>query len=215
VILVIKLAFPMDTVLPKHITVSETFILESLTLKDEEEGRLDGKLLFDALKLFGKKPIYYYFRTERELLMLSDVFRNSGYRYIHLSCHGQRECFSFTLNKVSFTRFAEIFKEKLDNRRLFISGCELGNRELADAVFGQNGGMYSVIAPKRPINFDQSLVLWTSFYYRMYAYSRVEMKKDQLTDELNQLSKLFEIEMSYFWKNTKTKGISSADFPLP
>ncbi|TRZ53553.1 hypothetical protein D4S03_01610 [bacterium] len=205
----------MNTIPPTQITDPETFILESLTLADEKEGRLDGKLLYDALKLFGIKPIYNYFRTERELLKLSEVFRNSGYRYIHLSCHGQQDRFAFTLNNVPFDKFAEIFKEKLNNRRLFISGCELGNRGLADAVFGQNGGMYSVIAPKKPIFFDQSLVFWTSFYYRMYAYSRTEMKKEQIKKELDQLSKIFEVEMSYFWKNTKTKGINSADFPEP
>ncbi|MGD0708891.1 MAG: hypothetical protein ABSA51_10610 [Anaerolineaceae bacterium] len=204
----------MKNIPPKQITKPQTFILESLSLEDERKNRLDGKLLFEALKIYRKRPKYYYFRTERELRCLAEEFRNSGYRYLHISCHGAENLFQFTFNQMNFLVFADIFKEKLDNRRLFISGCDLGNRQLADAVFAQNGGMYSVIAPRKPIFFNQSVAFWTAFHYRMGTYTNDSMKKDDITQELNELSKLFEVKMSYFWKNTQTNSVSFADFPI-
>ena len=43
-------------------TKAEVFIIESVDFKDEEQGRLDGKILSDLLTLCGKKPRYYYVR---------------------------------------------------------------------------------------------------------------------------------------------------------
>ena len=59
---------------PTQITKAETFILESLSEDDELNQRLDGKVLYEVLRLQGKKPVYYYFRTQTELIRFSDIF---------------------------------------------------------------------------------------------------------------------------------------------
>lgn len=147
---------------PSTITVPETFILESLALEDEKQGRLDGKILYDTLRLNGQNPIYYYFRTQTELVRLSDIFRSSGYRYLHLSCHGSEQNIALTFSSIQFPIFADIFEKKLHNRRLFISGCSMGNRAFADILFSKNGGMYSIIAPTKKVFFDQTTAFWSA-----------------------------------------------------
>jgi hypothetical protein len=122
---------------PTQITQPETFILESLSPDDEENQRLDGKVLYEVLRLQGKKPIYYYFRTQTELVRFADIFRESGYRYLHLSCHGDEQRLEFTFGQTDYQNFANIFEKKLNNRRLFISGCSLGNSEFANALFSK------------------------------------------------------------------------------
>ena len=122
---------------PTQITKPETFILESLSQDDEANERLDGKVLFEVLRLQGKSPIYYYFRTQTELIKFSDIFRDSGYRYLHISCHGDDKHLEFTFGKTDYENFAKIFDKKLNNRRLFISGCNIGNDAFADAVFSK------------------------------------------------------------------------------
>jgi len=42
---------------PTSVTKAETFILESLDHEDELATRLDGKVLYDVLKLQGKKQV--------------------------------------------------------------------------------------------------------------------------------------------------------------
>ncbi len=48
-------------------TIPQVFIIESLTLKDEEEERFEGRILKQILRLSGKESAYYYIRTRREL----------------------------------------------------------------------------------------------------------------------------------------------------
>src|SRR5437879_4301552 len=106
-------------------TKPDVFILESLKWEDEKR-RKDGALLARALRLYGKKPIYYYFRTENELERLAADFRLSRYRYLHISCHGTAASVETTLDSITYARFAQIFAKRLNNRRLFMSACEVG-----------------------------------------------------------------------------------------
>lgn len=182
-------------------TKPETFILESLSEDDEKEKRLDGKVLYEVLRLQGKNPIYFYFRTQTELIRFSEVFLKSGYRYLHLSCHGNDTHLQFTFGQTDYAMFADIFKDKLNNRRLFISGCSLGNFEFAKAVFEKNTGMYSVTAPTRKVFFSQTTAFWPAFYYMMHAWDNTAMKKKRLQDVLARLSQIFEMPMAHYFRN--------------
>lgn len=197
----------MPDIPPKQITVPETFILESLTLEDEGRDRRDGRLLFDLLRLQGLNPQYYYFRTERELIELAAVYRQTGYRYLHISCHGNEDALHFTFDKVTFERFSAIFEKRIDNRRLFISGCSLGSRAFADTLYAKNGGMYSVIAPTEVIRFDQAAVFWSGFYFLMHSVDKASMKWGQLSEALRRLSELFEVSVAAFRKDERGQVI--------
>lgn len=187
---------------PANITVPETFILESLSQNDELKDRLDGRVLFDVLRMQGKKPIYFYFRTQAELIQFSDIFRKSGYRYLHLSCHGDDKHLQFTFNQCDYDTFAQIFEKKLNNRRLFISGCNLGNLKFAEAVFKKSGGMYSVTAPTKKVFFDQATAFWPAFYYMMHAWDSSMMKKKRLQHVLTRLASIFEMPLAHYFRNT-------------
>ena len=187
---------------PAQITQPETFILESLEHEDEKAGRLDGRVLYEILKLHGKNPLYYYFRTQRELVEFAKIFRDSGYRYLHLSCHGNEEIIQYTFGHSNYKEFSQIFDKKLHNRRLFISGCNLGNMELAKQIFSTNGGMYSVTAPTKKVFFDQSVSFWSAFYYMMHAWDSSAMKKKRLNQVLTQLSTLFEMPLAHYYRDT-------------
>ncbi len=187
-------------------TQAETFILESLNVDDEINQRMDGKVLFEVLKLQGKNPIYYYFRTRVELTKFAEIFRASGYRYLHLSCHGDEEVLQFTFGQTTYAEFAEIFGKKLNNRRLFISGCSLGNEDFAKSVFERSGGAYSVTAPIRKVFFSQTSSFWPAFYYMMHAWDAEAMKRQRLSHVLERLTEVFEMPMAHFFKNTAKKG---------
>jgi hypothetical protein len=187
---------------PVQLTHPETFILESLGHEDELATRLDGKLLYEVLRLQGKRPRYYYFRTQRELVEFAKIFRNSAYRYLHLSCHGSEEIVRYTFGESTYADFASIFDRKLHNRRLFISGCNLGNMEFAKAVFATNGGMYSITAPTKNVFFDQSISFWSAFYYMMYAWDSSAMKKKRINQVLTQLSTIFEMPLAHYYRDS-------------
>jgi hypothetical protein len=161
-------------------------------------------VLYEVLRLQGKKPIYYYFRTQTELIRFAEIFRNSGYRYLHLSCHGNETHLQYTFGQTEYAIFADIFQEKLNNRRLFISGCSLGNADFAKAVFAKSGGMYSVTAPTRKVFFSQTTAFWPAFYYMMHAWDTSAMKKKRLEHVLERLTQIFEMPMAHYFKNGGT-----------
>ena len=57
----------------------------------------------------GKNPLYYYIRTKVELEHIAEEFEASGYRYLHISCHGGDDTLETTLSSVTYREFASIF----------------------------------------------------------------------------------------------------------
>lgn len=184
-------------------TYPEVFIIESLKLEDEANQRYEGKILADVLKMCGKEPKYYYFRTEDELYMLADLFKESSYRFLHFSCHGSLETVDTTLNQVSYMDFSTIFSGILKNRRLFVSACEVGNELFSELVFAKNKGMYSIASPKTEIFFDQAVAFWSAFYVKLFSENSSYVKNDVIVYTLKRLCDLYEIDFHWSWHNAK------------
>lgn len=188
---------------PIQKSVPEVFILESLSFEDEEAQRYEGKILCDILRMCGKKPKYFYFRTEVELIELVTLFRNSLYRYIHISAHGGSAGVSTTLGTISYARFAEIFDGHLKNRRLFLSACAVGNELFATCMTGRNRGMYSLAAPVDNIEFRHAAALWSALYVRMFSLDQNGMKSKEIRHALEQMCGLFGIRFFWSYHNAK------------
>jgi len=176
-------------------TVPEVFIIESLSFDDEANFRHEGKILADVLRMCGKKPAYYYFRTAAELNALAELFKKSKSRYLHVSCHGDALSIETTLDKIPLIDFASIFADKLNKRRLFVSACSVGSALSADIVRGRNSELLSLAAPENRIPFTHAVALWTAFY--------VKMKYDHVDITLRHSCKLFGTRFSW---SCKTKG---------
>jgi len=193
-------------------TKPEVFILESLTLKDEEKNQRDGMHLSQALSLYNKNPVYYYFRTERELQELIKQFKASGYRYLHISCHGSASSLRTTFETITYAKFGQIVKGALNNRRLFVSACDAGNSLFSDVVYGANPGLYSVLAPSTPIHFNRSAAFWSAFYFLMFDIDSSAMKRKHLTSRLETIATLFDVSMFYAWNSAHEKKFKDTIF---
>lgn len=196
---------------PVHITKPHFFIIESLRLEDEDEERFEGRFIYNYLKMLGKEPIYYYIRSKRELEKISEIFRSSGYRYLYLSCHGSIDSLYSTFDKISFSDFSEIFNTKLNNRRVFISGCSLGRKEFAESLYSTNGGMYTVTAPLEEVEFRQMLPFWSSFFYLMESFSSNGMKSNFIYACLRLCANVFDVNIIHFFKSPRNE-IKSKEF---
>lgn len=182
------------TVLPPiQETFPEVFILESLTVADERKKRFEGRVLADVLRMCGKSPEYFYFRTERELEELILEFRRSGYRFLHLSCHGNETDLATTYGSVPYVRFAEMTAGHLQNRRLFVSACEVGNELFSELVAARNKGMYSIASPRVTIPFDKAVALWSALYVHTFSVDTAFVKAKHIQQALDALCALFDI----------------------
>src|SRR4051794_36599831 len=97
-------------------TIPEIYIVESLTFKDEDEDRFEGRRLSSMLSLSGKKCKYVYLRTRKELENVMLDFERSNFRYLHLSCHGNSTALGTTLDTIPFPELDEIIAPYLDGR---------------------------------------------------------------------------------------------------
>ena len=188
-------------------TVPDVFILESLKLDDEEHERREGAVLASVLKMCGKNPLYYYIRTKAEMQHMARVFEKSGYRYLHVSCHGNDTSLATTLNPISYKEFAKIFAGRLRNRRLFVSACDAGNAWFADTVHAQNEDIISVAAPTQSIGFDHAVAFWSAFYVKSFSLNAQSMKSGRITDVLGSLARLFGEPMHYSRKGNGGKWV--------
>src|SRR6266481_2960498 len=119
-----KAAYSALTVPDIQHTVPEVFIFESLSKQDERAKRYEGQLLSDMLRLSGKNPKYFYFQSEAELPHLIGLFRQSQYRYLHISSHASDTEIGTTNGSLTYKAFAGHFAGHLKLRRLFFSACQ-------------------------------------------------------------------------------------------
>jgi hypothetical protein len=183
-------------------TKPEVFIIESLRLDDEEEGRQEGEILARILKLAGKRDTkYYYIRTERELDEVIDLFDESEYRYLHISCHAGGRSMSTTFDTINYETLGKKLKDVLEGRRVFVSACEMSNERLATAIL-TGTGCNSLIGPKKAINFDDSAAFWATFYHLMFKQDGNRMKHREIEFYVRELSRLFGEPINYFRKSS-------------
>jgi len=185
----------------KNSTKPEVFIIESLKL-DEEEHYREGEAIARSLRMSLKTPQYRYVRTARELQHFVDEFEDSNYRYLHISCHGSKSGVSTTLDDLTTDEFAAIVGPTLEKRRLFLSTCQASTTEMAKAVF-THSGCYSLIGPVNKINFDDSVIMWTSFYHLMFKTNDSAMKRDAIMQTIARCAAMVDETVAFY---TPTKG---------
>lgn len=184
-------------------SLAEVFIIESLSFENERNQR-DGYLLYQSLKMYNKKPKYYYIRTKKEFLKVMNFFQQSKYRYLHLSCHGSTAEVSLTLDSIAFKEFGIIISPFLDNRRLFVSSCELVNRSFAKQIFPVSR-CYSIVGPSQKINFTTANISWMTFYHLMFGEDDNKMKDINIKKQVATINKTFNARFKYYKPSGKSK----------
>lgn len=185
-------------------TKPEVFIIESLTFDNENDQLFEGKIISDILRLSDKSSIYYYIRTKAELEKVLDIFWESNYRYLHLSCHGSPKTLFTTLDNVNFEDLSELLEPVLEDRRLFLSACSMTNENLAKAIIPISD-CFSILGPAKDINFNDATVLWATFYHLMFKDNSTSMNRSRILKHANNVSDMFNMPLNYYSKSRKYK----------
>lgn len=143
-------------------TKPNPFIIESLDFNGEQKHRFEGNFLSQISHLGGKESAYYYFRNTGELQDLMKLFGRSGYRYLHLSCHGGKRAIDTTLELIPFAKLVDIINPYLDQKRLFVSACSVVNEELARRIIPESECL-SIIGPAKDVRFNEAAIVWAWF----------------------------------------------------
>jgi hypothetical protein len=178
-------------------------------MDDEEGGIHEGEILSRMLKLSGKKKTkYFYIRTERELDEIIDLFDESEYRYLHISCHANGKGMATTFDSIPYVELGRKLAPCLKNRRVFVSACQMANDTLAAALL-KDTGCNSLVGPTKAIRFDDAAAFWVAIYHLMFKHNDNAMKHAQVELYVNELSRLFGEPISYFRRDdTRARGFT-------
>jgi hypothetical protein len=144
-------------------------------------------------------------RTRCELEHLLDDFVKSGYRYLHISCHGSKSEIQLTLgDPITIEDLACLLDNKLDEKRLFLSSCSSTNETLANKIF-PNSDCYSIIGFEKAVDMNDSITFWSTFYHLLFNEGDKIMKRVALTNRLKPLKILFNVPLVYYSINQDTK----------
>ena len=171
---------------------------------------MEGEFISQILHLGDIPSKYYYIRTKKELIKVLEIFEESEFRYLHISCHGSSSSIETTIDSIPFHEIGEIMRPYLSHKRLFISACSTVNKKLATELF-KNKRFYSIIGPKKDIYISDAAIFWASFYHLILEDEK--MNYENLSKKLRQLAKLYNIPMNYFHKNRNVdKGFKLSKF---
>jgi hypothetical protein len=182
------------------------YIIESL----KSEDYFDGENLKDILELSNIKVKYEWIETKDELNNKLSEFSISKYRYLHISCHADYNGLELTNDKIGNDEFGKLIKDRVQNKRIFLSACKGANLNLASIAI--KNGAYSLIGSPNNIHFDKAALFWASFFHIINEFDDEKMKKLEINYVLKSCVDLFNIPINYYtyierYRETKMRRI--------
>lgn len=181
----------------RHVPQYGIFIIESMDWDNERDGKLDGAALKTILDLSDIPNEYIYIRTRQEFEHAIDMFGESDFGFLHISCHGNDEGLVLTMNEISFADLEMIMGPKLKYRRLFLSACKAACFALAEYFIPQHH-CYSIMGPPGTIDYDKAAIFWSTYYYLMYLDDKERMWQKNIIPTLQNVTRTFSETLNYF-----------------
>jgi hypothetical protein len=190
----------------KSSTTANVCIVETLGFFDED-ARREGEVISRTLRLSGKRSHYSYVRSTEELQAFMNEFGDSSFRYLHLSCHGNKGTFFTTTDQLSCDEMISLIGQTLRGRRLFVSACLATDERFARKLM-TDGSCHSVLGPVGAINFDDAAIFWTAFYHLMVKRSRTTMTNVDIQEVATLCAQLIKEDFLFFhWLSKKVMAV--------
>ncbi|MFZ1291904.1 MAG: hypothetical protein WAR79_17535 [Melioribacteraceae bacterium] len=169
------------------------FIIESLRSGDY----FDGESMSQILELSSINNFYREVISKEDFIKAINEFKNSNFRYLHLSCHSDMEGIEINGENISNYELSILLKNKITRKLIFLSACQGSNRMMASALIIKCGGQ-SLIGTPVDLSFDKAALFWPSFYHVINNLDKTKMNKQNLDLVLKRCVDLFEIPINYY-----------------
>ncbi len=169
------------------------FIIESL----REDDYFDGENLSQILELSIIDNVYREVLSKEDLEKALKEFHESKLRYLHFSCHADFEGFEINGEEITNLEISDMLKGKVKDKRVFLSACKGGNRNVATVAIANNGAR-SVIGTPIDLHFDKAALFWPAFYHVINIADKSKMNKQNLSQALKKCVDLFHIPINYY-----------------
>lgn len=186
-------------------TSPNVYIIESLDPDDEGNGRLEGVFLAHMLRLHLKETKYSYVRTRGEFKEAVKDFKKSGFRYLHVSAHGDKDGIETTNGEeISFGQLGRMLSEIPDNCRLFMSSCKVVHAASAEALVSE-GRFRSLLGPRNKIDFHDSAATWAAIYHLAFKAKAESMADTRIATTMKSLADIFSVKFGFYTRSSEGK----------
>ena len=163
--------------------------------------------------MMGKNPIYRKVKDADDFENALNDYKQSKYRFLHISCHGNKSQVFFEEGMVDYLGFGNLFaNHSLPVTRIFFSACCLGNLALSKAIITANKAVHSIVAPTQKIPFDLALIAWSSFYVKAFGWNKDGISENTILMTMRQIANLFLLDFDVSSLHTDNMKIYS--FPI-
>ncbi|MBL6447623.1 hypothetical protein JMN32_14995 [Fulvivirga sp. 29W222] len=184
------------------------FIIESL----RKDDYFDGENLSQILELSIIDNVYREVYSKEDFERALEEFQESKFRYLHFSCHADFEGFEINGDEITNLEISEMLKGKVKDKRVFLSACKGGNRNIATVAIANNDAR-SVIGTPIDLHFDKAALFWPAFYHVINMADKSKMNKRNLSHTLKKCVDLFHIPINYYHRiNGKRKYLRRYKF---
>lgn len=138
---------------PQNEGMNEAIVLKEF-IKMIDMADVDDDVIVNVYKATSRNKLINYLKNKRDL---------DDFEYIHLSGHGDgKKCIFFTPN--GFLGPKDFPECCFCDATVTFSACELGRDKFAEPFMERTGAKY-FIAPKNEVDFIDSAMWYTLFYY--------------------------------------------------
>jgi len=192
-------------------TKPDVFIIESLHPDDEGNGRFEGSSIAHLLRLHRKQPKYVYVRTRKQFERAIKTFRRSGYRYLHISAHADKDGLCTTnQDEIDYDDLAKLLTPALKDKRLFLSACSMVHEKMAKSIILKSDCV-SIVGPREDIRFSVAAVFWPAIYHLMFSTKASAMSHALLKENLKKVSSLLDVKIGYFSRSKNLRRGYTSD----
>lgn len=169
------------------------FIIESLRSQDYRDGHALEKIMV----LSGIDVEYRQANSKDDFVAFIEEFKHSGFRYLHISCHAAKDGFEIGNDDIPNEEIEILLGNSVNKKRVFLSACEGGNKDLAARLI-LKGGAYSVIGTPISLLFAKAAIFWPCLFHAVYMRDEKSMPKKVLKEILESIVNLLDVPINYY-----------------
>lgn len=191
----------------KRKTEPYIFFIESFKPSEKER---EGEVIHRVLRDFKEKKCCYRFvNNTQDFQKALNEFNRTGYRYLHISCHGSRRGITVGEERIRLETLSKLLQGVMTNKRLFLSSCLTTNEEFRDKYFIETAAR-SVLGFYDKVYFDDAVVFWVTFYHLVFNEDFINIANENLEKISRKIATMLRLKMRLIIRDkTQKKGFRS------
>lgn len=186
----------------EYIKIHEALVYGIFIIEGMEKDASESPMLKKMLSLTKVNPLIKIkkVRSRADFKKAIQSFKNSDFKFLHISTHGGTNYLKFENDKIEIPEFVDIIGPVSTDRRIFLSACSFATFNMAKEIIPKYHCL-SIIGSPDIVDVDKAAVFWTSFYFlifKIHESKDVSINQEVFFKVFKKLTSAFEYNLEYF-----------------